>query len=67
MHVFINDLKVELKEPVTPNRIFDYLQISNTNGYAIAVNNRVINRSLWTEKQLENNDKIIVIQATQGG
>ena len=37
------------------------------NGIALAVNNQVIARANWTKVVLENNDKILIITATQGG
>ena len=37
------------------------------NGIALAVNNQVIPRANWTKVMLENNDKILIITATQGG
>ncbi|HAE30935.1 MAG TPA: thiamine biosynthesis protein ThiS [Flavobacteriales bacterium] len=37
------------------------------NGIALAVNNQVIPRANWTKVVLENNDKILIITATQGG
>lgn len=39
----------------------------NKAGTAIAVNMKVITKSLWKEHVLKENDKIIVINATCGG
>lgn len=38
-----------------------------TRGIAIAVNQKVINRSKWETYQLKENDNILIIKATQGG
>ena len=36
-------------------------------GIAIAVNNEVISKNDWREYMLQENDKILIITATQGG
>ncbi|AFL98436.1 sulfur carrier protein ThiS [Ornithobacterium rhinotracheale] len=38
-----------------------------TRGIAIAVNQKVISRSKWEMFQLQENDTILIIKATQGG
>lgn len=43
------------------------LQMIATNGIALAVNEQVVPRSGWDQYELKNNDKIIIIKATQGG
>lgn len=43
------------------------LNIIRTNGMAIAVNDKVISKSEWNNFQLNDNDKIVIIKATQGG
>lgn len=36
-------------------------------GIAIAINDEVISKSTWSETELSEGDKILVITATQGG
>lgn len=36
-------------------------------GIAVAVNNQVVPKSAWPSFELKENDKILVIQASQGG
>ena len=43
------------------------LQMSSTNGIALAVNEKVIPKTKWDQFQLNDNDKILIIKATQGG
>ena len=43
------------------------LQMLNTNGIALAVNEKVIPKTEWEKFQLNGNDKILIIKATQGG
>ena len=43
------------------------LNMLHTNGIALAVNSKVIPKSEWKKFLLTDNDKIIIIKATQGG
>ncbi len=36
-------------------------------GIAVAINDEVISRMAWKETQIQENDKITIIRATQGG
>ena len=41
--------------------------VSDTRGMAVAVNNMVIPQNLWDQTSLTENDKVLLIKATQGG
>ncbi len=41
--------------------------INSQKGIAVAVNNAVIPKAEWQNKILNENDKITIIRATQGG
>lgn len=43
------------------------LNMSGTNGIALAVNDKVIPKTEWVKAELHDNDKITIIKATQGG
>ena len=43
------------------------LKMVSTNGIALAVNKKIITKSEWDKFQLNDNDKILIIKATQGG
>ena len=43
------------------------LNMISTNGIALAVNEKVISKTEWNNFQLNENDKILIIKATQGG
>ncbi len=67
MIVFLNQKACELNDN---NSLFDLLltqDLANKKGIAVALNNRVIPRAKWNETILVENDKIVVITATQGG
>jgi len=67
MQIEINNEIKTITENISAQQVFELLQIQNTNGYALAINNIVIPKTKWTETLLNEGDKILVIQATQGG
>ncbi len=65
--VFLNGQKVKIAGEVS---LFDFLTQNNlteSKGTAVAVNQEVVPKDLWKETQLNGNDKILIITATQGG
>lgn len=67
MTITINNKEVE----VVANRmlqqiVFDQIG-ENSKGIAVAVNGQVIPKDLWVEKNVKENDDILIIKATQGG
>jgi sulfur carrier protein len=67
MTIEINNEIKPITENFSAQQVFELLQIQNTNGYALAINNTVIPKTKWAETLLNEGDKILVIQATQGG
>jgi len=67
MIVSINNKDFVLNE--NTNLIFALEQngIQSQKGIAVAVNNAVIPKTEWPTKILNENDKITIIKATQGG
>ena len=49
------------------SEVLHYLKIEKPNGIAVAVNDTVIPKSQWDSFLLNDNDKILLIKATQGG
>ena len=43
------------------------LEVEQTSGVAIAVNDRVVSRSSWKEATVAEGDSVEIIRATQGG
>lgn len=64
--VSINNNSHSFKESITITTLISELNLSS-NGIAIAINNSVILKTKWEETHLKNQDKITIIQATQGG
>ncbi len=48
-------------------QVIKKLDLKAERGVAIAVNNAVIPRQNWEEVYLKENDKVLLIRATQGG
>jgi len=65
--VSINQKKFQLPEDGTLADILPLLQIVQTDGLAIAVNEVVIPKGEWAGYVLREQDRVFVIRATQGG
>ena len=66
MTIIINNQPKELEQGIALQALLASLEIA-TNGIAVAINNAVIPRSEWAVKQLNADDNVMIIQATQGG
>lgn len=47
--------------------LLDQYNLLSKNGIAVALNNSVVPKDQWGSKELNENDNILVITATQGG
>ena len=66
MEVTVNNNKQFLEEISNIQSMIDQLNI-DVNGIAIAVNLTVVSKAEWSKTQLQENDNITIIKATQGG
>lgn len=66
MKVSVNEKPIELDEKCNIEQLLNKLQ-SPLKGSAIAVNQKIISRSEWTNYQLQENDQISLFQAIAGG
>lgn len=66
MKVIVNKKQVEVE---TQTNIYQLLELLNVNPShcAVAVGNKVIKKSQWSETQLKNDQEITIINATCGG
>ena len=67
MEVYINQELKTISENSSLFSLLETLDLHEKKGIAIAINNSVIPKSTWNGHQLQSNDKITVITATQGG
>ncbi|WP_300021200.1 sulfur carrier protein ThiS [uncultured Maribacter sp.] len=66
INIIVNDTPHLFRSDTTLGLIIKELKISE-NGIAVAVNENIITKSAWNTKTLNENDKVLVIRATQGG
>ena len=64
--VSVNHNSKTIVENASLSSLLLELNIS-TDGVAVAINNQVITKKDWESTQLNQNDTITIIQATQGG
>jgi len=67
MKVLINNKEQTLKNNQTLYHLLSEMNLNEARGTAIAVNDTVIPKSEWQKFLLNENDKLTVIRATQGG
>ena len=67
MTITVNDESQSLKEAATLEELIQVLELDGKTGIAVAVNEEVVTRTAWETCQLQDTDRVTVIQATQGG
>ncbi|MFL5753395.1 MAG: sulfur carrier protein ThiS [Bacteroidia bacterium] len=67
MTVFVNNDPFRFDKKVTLLEILKQQELHEQKGIAVAVNNMVISKANWTAQHLNDQDKITIIKATQGG
>lgn len=66
MEIILNNEKRSISSPKLLDLLHEILG-DKTKGTAVAVNETVILRMDWGNFELKENDKVIIIKATQGG
>ena len=67
MKVFLNDKSKDLKDGTDLEGLSVELGLANMKGWAIAVNESIIPKEKHNLTTLQDGDRILLIQATQGG
>jgi len=67
MTVFVNDQPRVLATGAPLADLLRELGLAERKGVAIAINDEVVPRSTWPTRVLAEGERILVIQATQGG
>lgn len=67
MRIHLNDTPRELPADATLADLANDLGLAARRGVAVAVNDAVVPRASWPEQPLAEGDRVLVIQATQGG
>ena len=67
MKVFLNDEARELAGETTVGELLKDTDLSSLAGWAVAVNDQVVPREETADYELDEGDRVILVQATQGG
>lgn len=67
MEIILNNNKQSISEQTCLYDVVFSQVGEKQNGIAVAVNNSVIPKQNWKTTQLNSNDTILIIKATQGG
>jgi len=67
MTIFVNDQPRALSAGTALVDLLRELGLAERKGVAIAINDEVVPRSTWPARPLVDGERILVIQATQGG
>lgn len=67
IQVEVNGAPRTFAAPVTLQAVLRELGLAERRGIAVAVNDGVVPRSQWPLRPLEPGERVLVIQATQGG
>ena len=67
MNIFVNDNPKEVEENCSLESLRNDLGLQNCKGWAIALNESIITKDMHPKTFLSEGDRIILIQATQGG
>ncbi len=67
MKIYINSKLQELSDAAKITDALGALNITSLNGIAVAINDNVIPKAEWNTYVLQQEDKITLIKAAQGG
>lgn len=67
MTIHVNDQSRTLNDGAQLADLLRELGLAERKGVAIAINDEVVPRSTWPTRALAEGERVLVIQATQGG
>lgn len=67
MTIFVNDKPTQVENNISIVSLLKSMDIESFQGIAIGINDQVIPQSEWNSKLINENDKILIIRASQGG
>ena len=65
--VRVNDDSRTFNAPLTLLVMLQALAMAERRGIAVAINDHVVPRSQWPVRSVAEGDRVLIIQATQGG
>lgn len=67
MVCYVNNLPQKTSDYQTLMQLLASLALTEQRGLAVAVNDEVVPRTAWAAHELREQDRVIIIRATQGG
>ena len=67
MNIYVNNKLQEVPGQANIPAMLEVLNITSKKGIAIAINNNLLPGAEWNTYVLNENDKVTLIRATQGG
>lgn len=67
MNIYINNEQRVIENQRTIFQLLTDIQMDGSRGIAVAINNEVIPKSSWEKHPINENDRVTIIKATQGG
>lgn len=67
MEIKVNNDTIQITNDSNILSLLQHLRGEKLNGLAVALNDTVVPRSQWDKTSLNQNDNLLIIQATQGG
>ncbi|AIY13621.1 MULTISPECIES: sulfur carrier protein ThiS [Cellulophaga] len=64
--ITVNEKPIRIEKNTNVLQLLEKLQTPQ-NGIAVALNNTIITKDFWKYEILDENDSLLIIQATQGG
>jgi len=65
--IMLNDKPCTIANPAILAHLLAKLGLAERRGVAVAINDTVVPRAIWPSHVLADGDRVLVIQATQGG
>ena len=67
MEIQLNNQPKEITPDFSIQQLLNDVVGEKQKGIAVAINNKVIPKTSWTQHIIQANDNILIIKATQGG
>lgn len=67
MEISINQQRTEIPDNASVEELVSVFFLNSTKGIAVAINQAIVPKSEWQVRLLNPDDKVTLIQATQGG
>ncbi|QWX84587.1 sulfur carrier protein ThiS [Cellulophaga sp. HaHaR_3_176] len=64
--ILVNEKPIRIQKNTNVLQLLEKLRTPQ-NGIAVALNNTIITKDFWKYEILDDNDSLLIIQATQGG